>query len=484
MWKKIVIILLIIVVLGGGFLLIKNKNSSQTSMADATLVKTAEAKLDSITTTVDADGTAQPRQEEDIKVKINGFVEEVYVEKGDYVNKGDKILKIDEEMLLDSLEDARLSLDEVKRNYQDLLNTYKEQDSLNSLKLEESRRNLEIAQLSLENEKVSLQERKEQAEAKLDDAKDALNKAKEDYENNQYLYENGAVTLKVLKESEDAYNKARDNYNRAKKEYDTLIQDTIPNSLNLAKLKVENAKNQLELLEASIERDRITENDLELARIKVKKVEKEIEEIKRDLEKVVVTSPISGTIVELEANTGDKLLEGVTVAKVADVGDIIVEAMIDEIDINEVKVGQKVKISSDSFEGELEGEVEYIAPVGTKVGNINKFKSEIRLKDTKGLLRPGMFVKAEVITNHRDSVITVTPMAVMGEEEKYVFVVKGGKVEKRSVELGLKNLSKVEISGVKEGERIVIGPFTVMKKLKPGMAVNDIDEVNKKAPGK
>ncbi len=475
MWKKAIIILLIIVILGGGFLFFKNRNSSQTTMADVTLVKISEAKPESITTSVSADGTVKADEEEDIKAGINGIVKEVDVDKGDFIARGDNILKIDEKPFLNSLEKADLNLDEAKRNYQSMLDTYNKQDHLDKLKLEEAERNLEIAILSLEKERITMKNNRIEAQNKLDEAEDAFNKAKDKLEDDQILYENGAIPLKTLEESEDSNKKAEENYHRVKEELNILIEETIPNSLDLAQLKVDNARNSLERLKASIAQDRITENDLELARIKIKRVENEIEHIKEDLEKVDICSPMEGTIIDLSVKNGDKITEGMTVGKVGNLNQLIIEAMVDEVNINEVKVNQQVKVTSDSFEGELEGKVVSIDPVGTKVGNINKFKTKITLKDTEGLLRPGMFVNTEITTNYHDSVIAVSPVAVMGGDDKYVYISKNGIVEKRPVQVGLKNLSKVEITGVEAGEDIIIGPFTVLNQLEPGVSVADID---------
>lgn len=92
-----------------------------------------------------------------------------------------------------------------------------------------------------------------------------------------------------------------------------------------------------------------------------------------------------------------------------------------------------------------------------------------------GVVRPGMFVNAEIITNIREDVITVPSLAIMGDEEKYVFVVEDGKAVKRNIETGLKGLSKVEIEGVEPGEKIIIGPFTTLKVLEDGTAVMDME---------
>lgn len=480
MLKKVIISLVIIVVLVGGFFVIKNKNSSQQTSANVRLVNMIEAEEESLTTRVIADGSVNAETERDIKVKLSGIVKEVYVETGDSVNKNDKLYKLDDRTLVNSLETARINLEEAKGNYQSLLDKYQNQDNLNKLKLEESEKNLEIAILSYEKEKSALEDQQLKLEEAVAEAEEALADAKEKYENDKYLYKKDAITENALKQSRDAYQQAKRNYDRAQNDLEILVKKTIPNSLKLAQLKVENARNQLDYLQASIATDRITENDVKMARLNVKKVERQIEDINSDLEKIVARAPMAGTIISLELKEGDKIMEGATVGKIADLNNFIVEAMVDEIDINEVEMGQDVKITSDSFADDLSGKVSYIAPAGTKVGNINKYKTEIKINEDKDLLRPGMFVNCEIVTNRKDNIIAIPSLAILGEEDKYIFVVADGKAEKRPVEIGLKNLSKVEIKGVKAGEKIITGPFTVLKNLKEGVPVASADKKDKK----
>lgn len=470
MWKKAGIIILIVVILVGGFFLIKMK-TAETVQSDVTVVKTITAEPGEIQTTVDADGTVRPREELDVKVRLSGIVEDVFVETGDRVREGDPIIRIEDDKLLDNLETAKIRHAEALNNYLQLLDTYNIQQEQNKLRLEEARQNIEMARAALEKERLALNREKETAERALEEREKALTSAKEELDKNRKLFENDAIPRKILEQSEDTYEQARSAYKQAKHDLDVLVNETIPTSLSLAELKVKNAENQLQLLKASIAREEVTQSDIELAVMREEEARRQVNNIKENLERVVTSAPINGTVIDLAVSEGAQVLEGSTVARIATVSDVIVEAMVDEIHINEVAAGQKVVITSDAFEGKLEGQITSVAPIATRVGNINKFKTEIEVEDDRGLLHPGMFVNAEIITNYRQSVITVPPLAVLGEDEKYVFIVSDGRAEKRTVELGLKNLTMVQVIGVEPGEEIIIGPYNVLKNLKPGAAV-------------
>lgn len=471
MKKKIIIAFIIIAVLVVGFLAINNKNSTRKVDTNATLVKLMDATPETLVTKVSADGTAKAREEKDIKAGLNGLVRDVFVETGDEVDRGDEIFAYEDQDLLNDLEAVRISLVEARSNYEELQDTYERQQRVNELKLKEAERNLEMAELSLQTEENSLENQRSSLEEQLLQTQTTLDRAEETFQNNQLLYEKGAIPYKTLKEAEDAYKQAGRSYERLKKELEVLTEETIPNSLYLARLKVENARSQLELLKSSIEAEKVTEKDLEIAKLNIDKLTNQLEQLQADKEKLNVRAPLAGTIISLEVKPGDKVMEGATVGQIADLKQFIIEAMVDEIDVNEVNKGQKVKITSDAFDATLEGEVTYVAPAGTRVGNITKYETRILVKGDGTLLKPGMFVNSEIITNEKEGVIAVPSLAILGDEEKYVFVMKDGKAEKRPVEIGLKSLSKVEISGVEEGEKIIVGPFTVLQNLKPGQPV-------------
>ena len=471
MKKKIIIVLIVICVLGTGAYFLMGRNRAKKASSNLIMVNLQEVNPQQITTKVSADGNIRTEEEEDIKVRLNGLVEELYIEEGQKVEVGQEILKLEEETLKKALENAQLTLEEARKNYDNLKNTYNSQDGLNDLKLKEARRNLQIAVLSKDKEIINLENQKHSLQEKQKEAKRNLNNLKEELADKEHLYENDAIPKNELERTSEDYERAKKDYQNIKRELETLVEKTIPNAMELAQLKVDNAQNSLDLLKANIQRDRITKNDLEVANIKVIKARREIKNIESDLEKVVTSAPISGTVLQIKVKSGDKVTEGSTVGQIADINNLRAEVMVDEIDVNDVKEGQIVNITSDSFEKTLKGEVKTIAPISTKVGNINKYKTKIELRDTGGLLRPGMFVNAEIITKKKEDVIAVPSMAVLGEKEKYVFVAKDGKAQKRSIEVGIKSLSKVEVKGVQPEEKVVIGPFTILKDLKDGTSI-------------
>lgn len=473
--KKIIIISLIIIVLAI-FVLTRCGNPAKQGMVVMNHVKTEEVVRETLVTKAFADGYVKARQEQEIKAQLSGAVKEVFARSGDYVETGEPLYSIEDRHLQYSLEAALLSYEEAKANYENLLLTYRNQEKIRDLRLEEARKNLEIALLSYEQEEAGLEAEELRLLEELEEVAAALKKAEEDLEANLYLYEKNAIARNTLEESRNRYAEIERNYNRLEKNLTTFLEQTKPNRLELAQLKLDNARNSLEYLETSLENEKITEKDLEIARLRVANVGNEIEKIRRDLELAVVYAPMSGTLMNLDIKKGDRVTEGAAIGSIADLSAFAVEVTVDEIDINSVTLGQEVIISSDSFAEELDGVVSFIAPGGSLVGSIIKYKTEIDVLDDKGLLRHGMFVDVEIITNKLADVIAVPSLAILGAEDKYVFVVEEGLARKRPVEIGARTLGKVEIKGVEAGERVIIGPYTILVTLDDGMPVIDMGE--------
>jgi len=145
---------------------------------------------------------------------------------------------------------------------------------------------------------------------------------------------------------------------------------------------------------------------------------------------------------------------------IGDLSKMKVQALVDETDIGRVKVGQKVVIEVDAFEGdEFEAEVIKINPMGSVTTTVTNFEVEMVIDNPDGKLLPNLTAYVDIITDEVTDVVIVPDSAIMRTAEKnYVFVVGDGDVlEQREVELGITDYENTEIkSGVEEGEKILV----------------------------
>ena len=109
---------------------------------------------------------------------------------------------------------------------------------------------------------------------------------------------------------------------------------------------------------------------------------------------------------------------------------------------------------------------------------VTDFEVEIELTEFSPLLRPGMNVKADIITSQESDVVVI-PIQAAGKREiedttaQTVFVVKENKAHLTKITVGVSSDTETEvISGVDEGDTVIIGPYRVLSTLKDGDPVN------------
>ena len=134
------------------------------------------------------------------------------------------------------------------------------------------------------------------------------------------------------------------------------------------------------------------------------------------LDDYMVTSPITGTVVEKTVKAGDNVGTGSnsnnTLCIIYDLTYLEMTLNIDELDIDNVEVGQTVNVTSDAKEGQtFTGVVTKVSVVGTTSGGTTTYPVTVRIDDTEGL-RPGMNVDAEIVLSSADGVLAIPSMAV------------------------------------------------------------------------
>lgn len=218
-----------------------------------------------------------------------------------------------------------------------------------------------------------------------------------------------------------------------------------------------------------------------------------------NLARTEIRSPIDGIVIKLDIKPGEAVITGTTnipgseLAIIADPSAMLAEVQVDEADIAKVRVGQQAAIFAAAFpDTALEGVVETIAASATRDQTQQNlyFEVKIRLLDPgQAAVRPGMSARAEIYTESSDDALAVPMQAVLYDtdpeaetEQPYVFVVEGGKAVRRDVTVGLSSDTAIEVTeGVAAGDRVVSGPFRMLRNLRDGDAV-EVAEPQKPGP--
>jgi HlyD family secretion protein len=235
----------------------------------------------------------------------------------------------------------------------------------------------------------------------------------------------------------------------------------------------------------------------------VRQAEAMQQQAETDLSHTTIVSPIDGKVVQLNAHEGEVVVTGTmnnpasVIAIIADLSEILVESDVNETDVVSLRLGMPAKIHVDAIpDKEYAG---HVAEIGSSAAarqsagaGIRYFKVKVAIDNPDGRLRPGMTSQVSIITSTAantpalpiQSVVERVPPSISkkkGSEEdvdenlpkkKYVFVVKDGKAKMTEVTTGISDSTHVSvISGVKNGDQVITGPFRTLKKLSDGDAV-------------
>lgn len=235
--------------------------------------------------------------------------------------------------------------------------------------------------------------------------------------------------------------------------------------------------------EIASQRD-LAEVELSTSRAMLSQTEGQMKEARERLAKSEIRSPISGTVTAVFIKAGETAVPSATsiagsdLMIVADTTSLYADVNVDETDVARVTNGMQAKIVPAAYpDKSWTGTVEQVAisPRTALAGQPKNYAVKIRLVAKDDMqFHPGMSCRAEVNTRREDAskVLSVPVQAVRYEEtddkkakaKASVFVIDGGKAVQRSVETGTADDAFIELrSGVKENDRIVVGPAKTLR---------------------
>ena len=204
--------------------------------------------------------------------------------------------------------------------------------------------------------------------------------------------------------------------------------------------------------------------------------------------KTKIYAPISGKIMKLNVEEGETAMmgtmniQGTVLMTIADMSSMIAVVTIDETDVPQVRIDQEVEVIADALpDSSYPGIVTKVGlmPITSQLTTekVTDFEVEIELSEFSPLLRPGMNVKVDIITDEKTDVLVIPIQAsgkrkVDDEMSQTVFTVVEGTARLTKVETGIASDVELEVlSGIEEGDTVIIGPYRILSRLKDGQQV-------------
>lgn len=180
-----------------------------------------------------------------------------------------------------------------------------------------------------------------------------------------------------------------------------------------------------------------------------------------DISHSTLYSPIDGIITRADAQIAGVNVTSATIFTITDPSSLNFKMEIDEADIGQVREGQQVNVSYDSFLNKTVtltiDSVDFVSHKTSSGGNA--FYAKAHLPNAEGY-RVGMSGNADIIVESKKQVLSVSSSSIF--DEKYVYVLENGKFKKTKITLGLESDIDTEIiSGLNEGEVVALDPNSV-----------------------
>lgn len=230
------------------------------------------------------------------------------------------------------------------------------------------------------------------------------------------------------------------------------------------KLGLEIAANEWDAQKRLFEKGGVTKKEVNNSLNSYINAKYSLETAQINLDKLEVKAPFNSVIVSLPYFTkGNKIPTGEKVVQLMNYEKMYMPIQLSEKSITTVKVGNKINVTNYTLkEDTLVGKVTQISPAVDP--DTRTFNGYIEIYNKDRRLRPGMFVKADIITKKADSTIVI-PKEVIRETErgKIVFIVEKNRAREIAIKTGLETETEIEvIDGLEKNQRLIISGYEMI----------------------
>ncbi len=273
-----------------------------------------------------------------------------------------------------------------------------------------------------------------------------------------------------LESAKDQVTQAQENVSSAKAalasaQSNVYLNKTRAAAVSDANAQVNQSKAALTIAMANKANNLLKDEDIKAAKEQVQIAQAQLDYNIAQLDKSFITSPISGTVLQLAEQQGETLAAGLsapTLIIVANLHKLEAEIYVDETDIGKIKIDQDADITVDAFPHKtFHGKVTKIASGSTIQNGVVTYDVSISLNSMKGL-KPDMSANATIYIRKIQNAIIVPAEAVtqtVSGSTINVLENKNGNPtpETVTVKTGISDGVNTQIlSGVTDGQTIIL----------------------------
>lgn len=334
---------------------------------------TAPVKSEEIVKAVMATGTLVPALNVEVGSVLSGQVSRLLVDFNDKVTKGQVLAELDDRSYALAVDASQAALEGARFE----IKSYEARLKRATFDLWQAEHQLPVFQ------------------ARVDAANIALETADRELKRKQWLQERQVAAIADVQNTQSR-------------------RDAAESSLREAEANLANQTGLVSAAKADVERARA---DLANAQAAELRLEALARSAAVDLERTKIRSPIDGLVVGRSVTEGQTLatgLEAKTLFTIAgDLGNMEINARIDESDIARIKTGQSAGFTVDAFPGRtFSATVKQIRMAPQVISNVVTYTVVLKTPNHDGMLLPGMTVMANIVTQRTQGNMTV-PMSAL-----------------------------------------------------------------------
>ncbi|MHB1688264.1 MAG: efflux RND transporter periplasmic adaptor subunit [Ignavibacteriaceae bacterium] len=228
-------------------------------------------------------------------------------------------------------------------------------------------------------------------------------------------------------------------------------------ALKVAKVNLEKAKKDYERFQELYKEKSATDSQLEGAKLAYQTADNQFVIVQKQYNDTKVSTPISGIVTSRTADFGDYVFSKTVVADVVDISRLKININVDEHDVFNLKVGDKVSVTTDIYPGiTFPGVIKTISAKGDAA---HTYPVEVDFSNSKEHpLKAGMFARVVFSSQTNGNTLVIPRTSLIGSvKQAQVFVVENGIARLKNIVIGETYNNYLEVlRGLNEGDTIVV----------------------------
>lgn len=440
-----------ILLVGGITYVMVNRPTVESKIAQITV----PVEKETLMVEIQASGTVEPIQSVNISPKNPGRIAKLLVEQGSLVKTGQPLAIMENQELFAEGAEAEAKLQQAQASFEET-----------KIKLEGeiqiflAKRDQAIASLEEANQRIPRQI--DQTRAKLREVESKLKLAQTQVKRNQKLMEEGAIS---------------------KDRFDQIYSEFLSKEANMIEIlqRLEELKNtglpEIKRLEANVKEIDISIEEKKLSgqaelvslQANIQAVQANLEKAKVRFKDTFIKAPFDGIVTQRYATEGAFVTPTTSASNTASATSSSIIALargleiiakVPEIDLNQIRLGQPVKIVADAYPDlTFQGIVKRIAPEAIVEQNVTSFEVTIALVNGREKLLSKMNIEATFLGQPLTDVMVVPTVAIVTEKGETGVMILDNNNEPlfKPVTIGITINDKTQIlSGLLTGEKVFI----------------------------